>query len=649
VSSAELIPLQLPTTADAWSGWLEQRTRGQVAVAAGLAEQLRQSLSADAETILGLWNDLNIALSNAFAASSLLSQVHPETAIRSQAEAAEQEADKFATDLRLDRDVYDVLAGVDASALDTDAARVHNLALRDFSRAGVDQDDATRQRLREIGERETALAQEFSKNIREDVHSVQLTTDQLRGLPDDYLDAHPADAAGLHTITTDYPDILPLLSFAEDAEARRRLHVEFLRRGWPANDTLLHDLLAIRAEHADVLGYDGWPDYDAEVKMIGTGAAISDFIERIVLAADSSGRRDRQVLLDRLKQDHPEAETIDRADATHYAELVRRERFDVDAQEVRRYFDFAKVRQGLLDVTGRLFGLDYEPVRDAPTWHEDVAVYDVAIEGSRLGRIYLDLHPREGKYKHAAQFDLARGVGGRQLPEGVLVCNFPRGLMEHTDVVTLFHEFGHLVHHVLAGRHPWVRFSGVAAEWDFVEAPSQLLEEWAWDAGILRAFATDEDGEPIPESLVARMRDANDFGRGYQARTQMFYASVSYQLHRQQADDLTAFVRQLQGAYDLFPYVEGTHFHASFGHLSGYTSAYYTYMWSLVIAKDLMSAFDRDDLMDPTVAHRYRDAILAQGGRKDAAELVEDFLGRPYDFAAFARWLDESPKAGATG
>jgi thimet oligopeptidase len=644
VSSSDLTALALPNDSSDWASWLEQRAQGQVAVASDLADQLRRSHDAEAGDVLRLWNDLNLALSNAFAACSLLSQVHPDPALRSQAEEAEREADKFATDLRLDRDVYDVLAAIDPAALDADATRVLTLTLRDFTRAGVNQDDATRQRLREIGERETALAQEFSKNIREDVHSVQLTTEQLRGLPADYLDAHPADADGLHTITTDYPDILPLLGFAEDADARRQLHVEFLRRGWPANDTLLQDLLAIRTEHATILGYDGWPDYDAEVKMIGTGTAISDFIERIVEAADSSGRRDRQVLLDRLIQDNPAAETIDRADATHYAELIRREQFDVDAQDVRRYFDFAKVRQGLLDVTGRLFGLDYEPVLDAPTWHDDVAVYDVKLGDDRLGRIYLDLHPREGKYKHAAQFDLARGVADRQLAEGVLVCNFPRGLMEHTDVVTLFHEFGHLVHHVLAGRHPWVRFSGVATEWDFVEAPSQLLEEWAWDAGILRTFATDDDGQPIPEALVARMRAANDFGRGYQARTQMFYASVSYQLHRQHADDLTAFIRQLQGAYDLFPYVEGTHFHASFGHLSGYTSAYYTYMWSLVIAKDLMSAFDRDNLMDPAVAHRYRDAILAQGGRKDAADLVEDFLGRPYDFAAFAAWLDESPR-----
>ncbi len=205
--------------------------------------------------------------------------------------------------------------------------------------------------------------------------------------------------------------------------------------------------------------------------------------------------------------------------------------------------------------------------------------------------------------------------------------------------MTLFHEFGHLVHHVLAGRHDWVRFSGVATEWDFVEAPSQLLEEWAWNAEVLQTFATNVDGEAIPSELVDKMRAAKEFGKGFLARTQMFYAAVSYWLHQDRGDDITAQVRRLQEDYDLFPFIEGSHFHASFGHLGGYTSAYYTYMWSLVIAKDLFCAFDADHLLDAEVAHRYRDTVLAPGGSKDAAALVQDFLGRPYTADSFYRWL----------
>ncbi len=229
---------------------------------------------------------------------------------------------------------------------------------------------------------------------------------------------------------------------------------------------------------------------------------------------------------------------------------------------------------------------------DAPVWHEEVAVYDVVRldDGAGLGRIHLDLHPREGKFKHAAQFTLTDGVAGKQLPEGVLVCNFSRGVMEHDHVVTLFHEFGHLVHHVLGGHGEWARFAGVATEWDFVEAPSQMLEEWAWDADVLRTFATNADGEPIPEDLVAAMRRSDDFGKGYLARVQNFYAAVSYWFHVERPDDLTARMVELQEKYSPWPYQEGTHFFAGFGHLGGYSSGYYTYAWSLVIAKDLFSA-----------------------------------------------------------
>jgi thimet oligopeptidase len=642
--NSALTPLTMPDTPDGWGDWLSDRCGAQLATARALVGAIKAGPPTDATGLLIAWNEVSIALQNAMSAASLVSQVHPQETLRSQAEAAEQEGNQLSTDLSLDRDLFEIFAAADPAGLDEAAARVLRLTLRDFRRAGVDQDEPTRARLRELGDRELVVDQEFGKNIRDDVRSISVTPEQLAGLPQDYIDAHPPGADGRVRITTDYPDTIPFMAFALDAEARRALIVEFLNRAWPVNDTVLQELLALRVEHSKVLGFESWADFDAEIKMIGRGTAIGEFIDQIAVAAEESGRRDLAVLLERLRADRPEVNAVDRGDSAFYHEVVRRERFHVDAQQVRRYFEFAKVRQGLLDVTGRLFALSYTRVHDAASWHEDVAVYDVQLEGAPLGRIYLDLHPREGKYKHAAQFGLVPGVRDRQLPEGVLVCNFGRGLMEHSDVVTLFHEFGHLVHHLLAGRHEWARFSGVATEWDFVEAPSQLLEEWAWDAEVLRTFATDGAGQPIPAELVAKMRAGEEFGKGCLARTQMFYAALSYRLHREPVADITAFVKEIQAAYDLYAYIEGTHFHASFVHLGGYSSAYYTYMWSLVIAKDLFSAFDRQDLFAPENARRYRDTILAAGGSKDAAELVADFLGRPYNIEAFSSWLQEAPK-----
>ncbi|GAA5155707.1 M3 family metallopeptidase [Nocardioides marinquilinus] len=650
-----LEPLALPTTPDAWEGWVAARAETGLARARELVDGLRHASSGlTAEEALRTWDDAGLALGDVAAMGSLLGNVHPDEGVRTTAERAEQDVHRVLTELTLDRGLYELFAGLDPDAgrgLDDQGRRLLEKTLRDFTRAGVDRDDDLRARIAAVNERLTEVDQEFSKLIRDDVRTVRVAPEQLAGLPDDFVEAHPPGDDGLVTLTTDYPDAVPVRMFCHDADVRRAMLHAFLNRGWPEAEPLLREMFALRHELATTVGYDDWPSYDAEVKMIGEGPAIPAFIDRIAEAAEEPMRRDLAVLLERYRADHPDAARVEMADASYYEELVRKERLQVDSQRVRTYFAFEKVRAGLLEVTGRLFGLRYDEVHDAATWHDDVTVYDVVdlASGDGLGRIYLDLHPREGKYKHAAQFTLTDGVAGRQLPEGVLVCNFSRGLMEHDHVVTLFHEFGHLVHHVVGGHVAWGRFAGVATEWDFVEAPSQMLEEWAWDAGVLRSFATDEAGEPIPADLVEAMRRSDDFGKGYQARVQMFYAATSYWFHRDRPDDLTARMLELQERYSPWPYLEGTHFYASFGHLGGYSSAYYTYMWSLVIAKDLFSAFDETALpgspgADPgaapdDVARRYRDRVLAAGGTEDAADLVADFLGRPYTFDAYAAWL----------
>ena len=637
-------PLQLPTSDDALA-WVRDRTSTGLATARELVTALREAPPSEPLDILRRWDEVSLTLSNVGGLASLLSNVHPLLDVRTACEEAEVEVDKLVTELRQDRALYDVFAALDASVLDPTAARLLDKTLEEFRRAGVDQDDATRARLAEISERITTIDQEFSRNIRDDVRTVRATPEQLAGMPEDWLSAHPADDEGLVTVTTDYPDAVPARMFVRDRDVRRAVTVAFLERGYPQNEPLLHDLFDLRHEYANLVGYSDWASYDAAVKMIEKGPAIPEFIERIARAAQGPMERDLAVMLERYRQDVPGAESIDGADSAYYDELVRKEQHDVDSQLVRTYFRFEKVRQGLLEVTGRLFGLRYEPAEDAVVWHDDVTAYDVFpsadtdTDGESLGRIYLDLHPREGKYKHAAQFTITNGVAGRQLPEGALVCNFSPGLMEHDHVVTLFHEFGHLVHHVLGGHVAWTRFAGVATEWDFVEAPSQMLEEWAWDADVLQTFATNAAGEPIPTDLVERMRAADDFGKGTQARQQMFYAAMSYWFHTERPADLTARMVELQERYSPYAYVADTHLFANFGHLGGYSSAYYTYMWSLVIAKDLFSAFDPDDMFDTVVAGRYRDAILAAGGTKDAADLVADFLGRPYTFDAYAAWL----------
>jgi thimet oligopeptidase len=214
--------------------------------------------------------------------------------------------------------------------------------------------------------------------------------------------------------------------------------------------------------------------------------------------------------------------------------------------------------------------------------------------------------------------------------------------MEHDDVVTMFHEFGHLMHHLLGGHQPWISQSGVATEWDFVEAPSQMFEEWAWSHETLARFARHHvTGEVIPAELVTKMRAADTFGLGTATVQQIFYAAISLAFHRADPDtlDQLAEIQHLQRRYTPFAYVPGTRFHASFGHLVGYSAMYYTYMWSLVIAKDLLTPFEERGLLATEITRAYRDKVLVPGGSRDAAELVRDFLGRDYSFAAFERYL----------
>ncbi|MGO1591731.1 MAG: M3 family metallopeptidase [Ancrocorticia sp.] len=638
--TSTLRPLTLPAPEDT-ATWLRDRATEGLARVRQIAQELKSAPPADALGVLQAWNALQIELSNVQAPASTFAQLHSVAEARAMGDAVDQETSQVSTALWLDADLYRVFAGLDPAGLDDDATRLLEHTLRDFRRSGVDKDEETRQRLAAIDNEMVRLGQQIEENTRNDVREIALTPDRLVGLPQDWIDSHQPGADGLVRVNTEYPDLVPFSTYAHDDAARRELKTASLNRGWPVNDALLKQLFGLRSEYAQILGYANWAEYDAEDKMIGSGAAIGEFIEKISALALPSAQRDYAVLLERMRQDNPQAQSVDTADSAYYAERVRTEQYGVDSQEVRRYFDFTKVRDGLLEVTGKLFGLTYTPAEDAVLWHEDVTSYDVHLGETYLGRIYLDLHPRDGKFSHAAQFDLTSGVTGIQVAEGVLGCNLGRGLIEHDDAVTLFHEFGHLVHHLLGGQTPWVEFSGVATEWDFVEAPSQMLEEWAWDPGVLASFATDSNGEPIPSSLVARMRNADDYGKGFLARTQMFYAALSYAFHTEKAEDLTARTAELQEQYSLFPYIPNTHLPANFGHLVGYSSGYYTYMWSLVIAKDMFSAFDSTDMFGQKAATRYRDQVLARGGSGDAADLVADFLGRPYSFDAFGAWLAE--------
>ncbi len=615
---------------------------GEALVRARVAVNRLKSLPPSLET-LRAWDQTTAAISDASARASLLRSVHPDAAMREAGERCEQEAEALSTELALDPEVYAPLSRVDAAAEDEATRWYLFRLLRDFRRAGVDKDAPTRARIRGLNEELVRIGQEFQRNIRDDVRSIEVAPADLEGLPEDYGRAH---ASGV--ITTDYPDYIPFMTYSRSSGARERLWKVYRQRAHPKNLEVLDRMLARRHELAGLLGYESWAAYVAEDKMIGSARAAGDFIERIAAAAEARGRKDYETLLARKRRDHPRAESVDPWDSEALKERVRAEQLGFDSLSVRPYFELGRVVDGILETTARMFGVEYRRLTGAQVWHSDVTAWEVIEQGRLVGRFFLDLFPREGKYKHAAQFTLTSGVRGQALPEAALVCNFPRpgsdpALLDHSEVVTFFHEFGHLLHHLFGGHTRWAGLSGVRTEWDFVEAPSQMLEEWCWDASVLQRFARHlVSGEPIPAALVERMRAADEFGKGLRVRQQMFYAATSLRLHdRDPAGlDTTALSAQMQERYTPFRHVEGTYFQESFGHLEGYSAIYYTYMWSLVIAKDLFGVFRREGLLNPAAATRYRRAILEPGGGAPAARLVQQFLGREASFDAFAEWLN---------
>jgi thimet oligopeptidase len=596
------------------------------------------------------YDDVLLELDAVSSQAQLVQSVHPDEAMRQTAERISQKASAVGTALSLNRRVFDALGELDVSRADAETQYFLRRTLRDFRLAGVDKDEATRTRIKALRDELVLVGQDFDRNIRTDLRTVTAATAaELDGLPADFISRHKPETGGAVKLTIDYPDSLPVFSFARNEDLRKRMYMEYNNRGYPKNMEVLDKMMAKRAELARLLGFGSWADYITADKMVENAARASAFIDRVAAASAAKADREYAVLLKRKQQDVPGATVINAWERSYYAELVRKASYDFDSQSIRPYFPYDRVKQGLFDVTSKLFGVTYRPVTTVPVWDTSVEAYEMLSGGQLIGRFYLDMHPRKDKYNHAAEFPIRTGLTNRQVPEAALVCNLPGGeagdpgLMTHDDVETFFHEFGHLVHTLLSGRHQWIGIGGISTEQDFVEAPSQMLEEWTWDPATLQTFARHfQTNEPIPAELVLRMRRANEFGKALGVRQQMVYAKLSLSIYDRDPKtvDTSAMVKDLVTKYLPTPYVEGTHFQTSFGHLDGYSAVYYTYMWSLVIAKDMFSQFDRSRLLAPETAAKYRDAVLAPGGSKPAATLVRDFLGRPFEFGAWESWLN---------
>src|SRR5256886_2187195 len=518
----------------ALAAWVHQHLRR---ADADIARLLAAKGARTVGNTLRRYDDAANELILSVAQSSVMYGVGATKELRDEAQALTQTANAAYTALNLNQAVYRALATVPSPA---DAPTRHYLehTLLEYRLAGVDKDEATRARIKALQDKITDLGLAFERAVPDGVRTTGAEKGQLDGLPADYLAAHSADAEGHVKITTDPPDGWPAQRFSNSAELRGRLYLAAQQVGYPANSETLRALLARREELARLLGYPTWADFAMADQMIGSPAKLAEYLGNIDAASREPGAREDAALLAFARQREPAMPKISAADARYWQEQYRRARVSFDSQSGRAYFPLAQVERGVVATPPTLVHVDIKPVAAVRTWHPSVTTYDVFDGQVRLGRIYLDMHPRAGKDKWFSTQPLAYGIHGRQLPEGVLVCNFAGGtpgdpgLMQYGDVVVFLHEFGHLMHHLIGSQNAFVGEGGFLVEGDFIEAPSQMLEEFFHDYGVLTSFARHyQTGEVLPRDLFTRMTRADAYGRASGQQRQLMYTAVSLDFH----------------------------------------------------------------------------------------------------------------------
>jgi len=583
-----------------------------------------------------------------------LAYVHPDAALREVALECEQRLETFGTSVGFRQELYDAVRAYaetpEAAALEGVPARFLERTLRDFRRNGFELGVAERARVQELKERLVTLGTRFRRNIDEYEDALLLTREQLRGMPDAYIDRLTeveTDNGPRYRVSLEYPEMYPFLEGAEDESLRRELFIKNHNKAAEVNAPILAEAIAVRDEIAAALGYPSWDAYVIETKMAKTPEAVLHFLEDLERRLKVKAVTDIEESLasKRAETGDPDAR-LHIWDWRYYQQRVQRERFEVDQFAVAQYFPLERTLQGMFDLYQRLVGVRFVAVEDTHAWHPDVRLYHVddAEDGHRIGSFYMDLHPRPGKYGHAAAFTLHPGRlnadGSYEPGVSAIVANFTKpgpgapSLLRHSEVDTLFHEFGHILHQVLT-RAPFVRFSGTSVERDFVEAPSQMLEHWVWEPEVLRGFARHvETDEPIPDALIERLIAAKNVASGLQWLRQVYFARIDLAFHAPGATkDLDGIAEELH-AITAFDFVPGTHFQCGFGHLFGYDAGYYGYLWSRVFGDDMYTRFEGGD---PQAGADYRRLILEAGGTRDGADLVRDFLGREPNNVAFLR------------
>lgn len=586
-----------------------------------------------------------------------LFHVGTDKAVREAAMACDTEISKYALDIFTREDLYGILktAADREELLAGEDARLLEKTLLDFTRSGMGLPAADREKLKGLRKRLVELANDFSKEVAETKDYALFTPAQMAGVPADML-ARLSKEGDKYKVTLDYPDYFPFMQNAKDPAARRTLESKFDTRGGEKNKQRLAEILKLRDEAAKLLGYKNHAEYVLEERMASSPEEVFDFLSGLRQKLYLKAKPELQALVALKKQEEGQKSDgiIHAWDWRYYHNQLMKKRYAVDEQKVKEYFPTDLVIEQGLKVYQETLGLRFEPVPVGDprydAWNPDVKELEVSDSrtGVKLARFYLDLYPREGKYKHAAAFTL---IQGRELPDGsyqkpisAIVANFDQptperpSLIPHAEVETLFHELGHIMHQLLT-RAKYQRFSGTSVARDFVEEPSQMFQNWVWKRPILERISGHykDRAQKLPEGLLAKLLAAKNADSGLIYLRQDFFAAYDMTLHTTGAPDTTALYGKLMQDISLIPMTAGTIPEASFTHLMGYDAGYYGYLWSEVYALDAFSRFEKEGLTSEKVGREFRKQILEVGGGREESESLRAFLGREPNDAAFLK------------
>ena len=590
---------------------------------------------------------------NALGMSGFLSYVSTDKKFRDAANDLQMQISQYMVDVATRRDVYKAIREYTDTnpRLDPVQAKLVKEMLIGFKNSGMDLNDADLEKFKALNKEKAEYIIKFDKNIQEYKDPLAVTQEQLQGLGEDYIQKLSKTDDGKYLVTLDYPDYVPFMQNADDEQARKELEFKFNRRGGQENVELLEKTLTLRREIARLLGYKNHAELRLEDRMAKNPKTVMAFLKDLQKKLKPLGKKeDKEMIAYKNSKTGKNSRTLYSWESGYWSNKFRKENLELDSEKIKEYFPSQVVIDGMLDLFGGVFGITFEPV-DIPVWHPDVKAFKIKdkASGELVAYFYMDLYPREGKYKHAACFGLVEGEekqdGTYQIPFVAIVANLnkPSGdtpsLLKHSEVETLFHEFGHVLHNALT-KAKYSAFSGTSVSWDFVEAPSQMLERWAWDPQVLKKISRHyKTGEALPDDLIKRMIAAKNFGAGGMYLRQDFFAQYDMSLHTADTTpDTTKLYFELTKKIRGLPLTKGTIPQASFGHImGGYDAGYYGYLWSEVIAEDFFGEFKKKGIFNPETGLKFRREILEKGGTLDEEKMVENFLGRPADNKPFLK------------